>query len=101
MLPVAADGNELLDSGMTTTLNDWDWVCPDNTRVTTSEPLDSDTDKVEELNSTVVTIATVKQINHCSSLKELHVLTKLGNYLFMSYILVQFSCQRCWVPIHA
>ena len=56
IIPVAADDDEVLASAMTVTLNDWDWLCPDNTRGTTSEPLDSDTDMVEELNSTVVTI---------------------------------------------
>ena len=68
-LPVATDDDELLASAMAVTLNGWDWVWPDNTRVTTSDPLDSDTDKVEELNSTVVTIWEIRNILNITILK--------------------------------
>jgi len=55
-LPVAAGNKELLTSAITVTLNKTVCVCPDNITGTTSKPFDSDTDKVEDLNSTVVTV---------------------------------------------
>ena len=61
-IPVAGDSEELSASAMTPMIKDWDRVFTDVTNVTTSDLFDTNTLKLEDENSTTISVKEMKSL---------------------------------------